>query len=54
MSNVRLAPILLILLESPMVAVYQSGTYTMAEIASYFDVHSMMFSRAVRVAKRGL
>lgn len=33
-----------------MVAAYQSGTYTMAEIASYFDVHYMTVNRAVRAA----
>ena len=37
-----------------MVAAYQSGGYTMAEIASYFDVHYMTVSRAVRAAEGGL
>ena len=34
-----------------MVAAYQSGAYTMAEIAAYFDVHYMTVSRAVRGAE---
>jgi transposase-like protein len=36
-----------------MVAAYQSGAYTMAEIARYFDVHYMTLSRAVRAAEGG-
>ncbi|WP_395008206.1 hypothetical protein [Undibacterium sp.] len=31
-----------------MVAAYQSGAYTMAEIANYFDVYYMTVSRTVR------
>ena len=31
-----------------MATAYQSGAYTMAEIADYFGVHYMTVSRAVR------
>nr|WP_315483375.1 hypothetical protein [uncultured Undibacterium sp.] len=34
-----------------MVAAYQLGAYTMAEIARYIDVHYMTVSRAVRAAE---
>jgi len=36
-----------------MVAAYQSGAYTMADIAHYFDVNYMAVSRAVRAAEAG-
>jgi len=34
-----------------MVAAYHSGAYTMAEIATYYDVHYMTVSRAVRASE---
>jgi putative transposase len=34
-----------------MARAYQSGAYTMSEIAEYFDVHYMTVSRAVRAAE---
>jgi hypothetical protein len=36
-----------------MVAAFQSGAYTMAEIARDFHVHYMTLSRAVRAAEGG-
>lgn len=37
-----------------MAQAYLSGAYTMAEIASYFDVHYMTVSRAVRAFEKNV
>lgn len=38
--------------DEAMAKAYQSGAFTMAEIATHFDVHSLTVSRAVRKNER--